>query len=136
MVNILAGGRAPSDVAKFLAGGSLTALTKNKEGSPLDIRPIVVGEVLRRLTGKCLCVLSKFKASEFFSPFQLGVATPAGAEKVVHGLRRCFRDHWEDEKFIACKIDLTNAFNEVSRQAILDECAAHFPELFRWVFWC
>ena len=51
-------------------------------------------------------------------------------------MRRCFRDHWEDEDFVACKIDLKNAFNEVSRQAILDECAAHFPELFRWVFWC
>ena len=95
----------------------------------------MVEEVLRRLKGKCLRVLSKFKASEFFSQFQLGVVTLAGAEKVVHGLRCCFRDHWEDENFVACKIDLKNAFNEVSRQTILAECAVHFPELFRWVFW-
>ena len=60
MGNILAGGRATSDVAKYLAGGLLTALTKNKEGSPLDICPIVSFQNLRH-------------------PFQLGVATPAGA---------------------------------------------------------
>ena len=30
--------------------------------------------------------------------------------------------------FFACKIDLRNAFNEASRQALLEECATHFPE--------
>ena len=65
IVNILAVGRAPNGVAKFLAGGSLTALMKNEEGSPLDICPIVV-VTMRRLTGKCLCIISRAKASEFF----------------------------------------------------------------------
>ena len=60
------------------------------------------------------------------------MACPAGAEKLVHGLQRCISEHWEDDDFI----DLRNAFNEVSRQALLEECATHFPELFRWVFWC
>ena len=87
VVDILASGRAPVSVSKFLAGGSLTALVKNKEGRPLDIRPIVVGEALRRLTGKCLCIITKPKASDFFTPFQYGVACPAGAEKVIHGVR-------------------------------------------------
>ena len=132
MVNILAGGRAPVKVAKYmyLAGGSHTALIKNEEGSPLDIRPIVVGEALRRLTRKCLCTMARVKASEFFGPFQLGVACPAGVEKLVHGLCRCIRDHWEDDDFV---VDLRNAFNEVSRKALLEECATHYPELFRWV---
>ncbi|KAL5515630.1 hypothetical protein EMCRGX_G000825 [Ephydatia muelleri] len=108
IVNILADGRAPIGVAKFLAGGSPTALMKNEEGSPLDLRPIVV----------------------------LGVAYPAGAEKLVHGFRRCISEHWGDREFVACKVDLKNAFNEVLRQALLEECATHFPELFRWVYWC
>eukprot|EP00731_Ephydatia_muelleri_P034230 Em0051g22a len=136
IVNILADGRAPIGVAKFLAGGSLTALMKNEEGSPLDLRPIVVGETLRRLTGKCLCIISRAKASEFFDPFQLGVAYPAGAEKLVHGFRRCISEHWGNREFVACKVDLKNAFNEVLQQALLEECATHFPELFRWVYWC
>ena len=136
VVNILASGKAPVSVSKFLAGGSLTALVKSKEGRPLDIRPIVVGEVLRRLTGKCLCIITKPKASEFFALFQYGVACPAGADMVIHGVRSCIQEHWKDDNFTVCKVDLSNAFNLVSRQALLEECAVHFPELLPWVGWC
>ena len=34
------------------------------------------------------------------------------------------------------KIDMKNAFNSVSSQVLLDECAVHFPELFPWTAWC
>ncbi|KAL5488770.1 hypothetical protein EMCRGX_G017763 [Ephydatia muelleri] len=107
VVDILASGRAPVSVSKFLAGGSLTALVKNKEGCPLDIRPIVVGEALRRLTGKCLCIITKPKASDFFTPFQYGVACPAGAEMVIHGVRSCIQEHWKDDNFTVCKVDMS-----------------------------
>ena len=64
--------------------------------------------------------------------------SPAGAEKIIHGVLvcRCVQDHWNDDDFVLCKIDLTNAFNMVSCQALLEECATHFPELFPWVSWC
>ena len=58
VVCLLASGRAPIKVAKFLAGGSLVALIKDIPNGPQDIRPIAVGEVLRRLTSKCLCILT------------------------------------------------------------------------------
>eukprot|EP00731_Ephydatia_muelleri_P012339 Em0006g1233a len=102
VVDILASGRAPISVSKFLAGGSLTALVKNKEGRPLDIRPIAVGEALRRLTGKCLCIITKPKATDFFAPLQYGVACTAGAEKVIHGVRSCIKEHWIDDNFTVC----------------------------------
>eukprot|EP00731_Ephydatia_muelleri_P034365 Em0056g24a len=132
VVDIPASGRAPISVSKFLAGGSLTALVKNKEGRPLDIRPIAVGEALRRLTGKCLCIITKPKATDFFAPLQYGVACTAGAEKVIHGVRSCIKEHWIDDNFTVCKVDMSNAFNCVSRQALLEECAVHFPELLPW----
>ena len=34
------------------------------------------------------------------------------------------------------KMDMSNAFNLVFRQALLEECAVHFPELLPWVGWC
>eukprot|EP00731_Ephydatia_muelleri_P002044 Em0001g2044a len=120
---------------KFLAGGNLTA-TKDKPGSPSDIRPIAVGKTLRRLVGKCLCQITKGKASDYFSPHQFGVACPSGAEKIVHGLRSCIEEHQNEQDFVVMKIDLRNAFNFVSSQAILDECSAHFPELLQWAAWC
>ena len=136
LVNILAAGKVPTSVSKFLAGGCLIALNKNKEGCPPDIRPIAVGETIRRLTGKCMCALVKDKATEFFQPLQLGVACRAGAEKVAHALRGCIEEHWMDEDFVVLKVDMRNAFNIVSRQAVLDECATFFPELLPWVSWC
>ena len=133
VIDDLVSGRAPAEVAVFLAGGNLTALNKPAPG---DIRPIAVGESIRRLTGKCLCVALKEKAASFFEPSQFGVACPNGAEKVIHGLRACMDKHWFDDDFGVLKIDMKNAFNLVSRQALLSECAKHFPELFPWVSWC
>ena len=127
LVMILAAGKVPTSVSKFLAGGCLIALNKNKKGCPPDIRPIAVGETIRRLTGKCMCALVKDKATEFFQPLQLGVACHAGAEKVAHALRGCIEEHWMDEDFVVLKVDMRNAFNIVSRQAVLDECATFFP---------
>ena len=90
--------------------GNLVALEKNKPNCPPDIRPIAVGEAIRRLAGKCLCLITKEKAHDFLAPLQIGVACPAGAEKIIHGLRGCV-----DEHFAILKIDLHNAFNRVSR---------------------
>ena len=123
IVNILADGRAPIGIAKFLAGGSLTALMKNEEGSPLDISPIVVGETLRRLTGKCLCIISRAKASEFFYPFQLGVAYPAGAEKLVHGFCRCISEHCSGMLRLATPVFGINNISNFN----------HYAFIMRWV---
>ena len=51
VVNLLASGKVPVSVSKFLAGGSFTALDKNKPNSLHDIHPYAVGEALRRLVG-------------------------------------------------------------------------------------
>ena len=136
VINLLAAGRAPSEVSTFLAGGSLTALNKSKLGSPLDVRPIAVGESLRRLTSKCLCAVVKGKAAEFFKPYQFGVACSNGAEKIAHGLRACVNKYWLDDDFVVLKVDMKNAFYMVSRGAILSECSKHFPELLPWASWC
>ena len=93
-------------ITKFLMGGNVIALSKDKPGFPPDIRAITVGESLRRLVGKCLCRITKVKASEFFSPHQLGVACPYGVEKIVHGLRMCVEEHGNDNDFVVMKIDL------------------------------
>ena len=83
----------------------------NKANSS-DIRPIGVGEVLRCLAGKCLCVALKEKAASFFEPHQYGVACPHGAEQINHGLRACMEEHWLDQDFGVMKVDMKNAFSQ------------------------
>ena len=59
---------------------------------------------------KCLCVISRSKAHDFFSSHQCGVACPSGAEKMVHGLRCCVDEHWTDGDFAVLKIIITNYY--------------------------
>ena len=66
----------------------------------------------------------------------VGVACSFGAEKIAHGLRACIENHWLDDDFVVLKVDMKNAFNMVSRQALLSECSTHFPELLTWASWC
>ena len=108
IVNLLASGQVPSQVAKYLARGCLIALEKNKPDCPPDIQPITVGESLRRLTGKCLCIDSK---RDFFISHQMGVACPSGSEKIIPGLHCCIHEHCSTTDFTVLKIDLKNAFN-------------------------
>ena len=109
---------------------------KTNPTAPPDIWPIAVGEAIRRLVGKCLCSMTKAKAHDFLAPFQLGVACQGGAEKIIHGLRSCVDKHWQEVDFAVLKIDLLNAFNRVSRQAVFNACALHIPELLPWFQWC
>ena len=43
-------------------------------------------------------------------------------------------EHWLDEDFGVMKVDMKNAFYQVSSHALLSECAEHFLE--PWVSWC
>ena len=95
------------------------AVPKAKGG----LRPIV-GELLRRLTGKCLLEAVREAARDFFWPAQVGVAVPAGAEKAVHATR------------VLVKLDFANAFNCIDRGAVLQRARDHFPSLARWATWC
>ena len=81
IVNLLFSGKVPVSVAKFMAGGSLVALEKNKPNCPLDVRPIAIGETLRRLASKCICAIVKNKASEFLFPFPAGGGMPFRSRK-------------------------------------------------------
>ena len=56
-----------------------------------------------------------------------------GSEKVI---RACVEKFWNDRDISVMKVDFKNAFNLVSRDAVLQECANHFPDLLPWVAWC
>ena len=58
-VNLLASGLAPPEVQPFLAGAYLIGLSKKDGG----ICPIAIGDIYRRLTGKCLSALVKEEAN-------------------------------------------------------------------------
>eukprot|EP00973_Karenia_brevis_P016760 2295660-Karenia_brevis.AAC.1 len=84
LVTLLAKGGAPDELAPHLAGAKLFAASKKDGG----VRPIAVGEALRRLVAKVLCELNKQSARDHLWPFQVGCGSPLGAEIAVHTLRQ------------------------------------------------
>ena len=129
---LLARGDAPGPLAQYLAGASLMALEKPGGG----IRPIAIGEVLRRLVAKCLCSIFERDASEYLWPKQIGVAAPLGAEVGSQAVRQwCDRNKTTEGKVVFVA-DFTNAFNTIDRGKFMREVRHHIPGLARWVEWC
>ena len=132
LVQLLAKGTAPRALAPYLAGATLTALPK-KDGS---VRPIAVGETLRRLTAKCLCSEVKSAALEYFFPLQIGVGQPRGTEVGLQTARQWCHRNRDNTSAVFVKVDYSNAFNTVDRQTFLEQCQLHFPGLAAWSAWC
>ena len=66
----------------------------------------------------------------------MGVAQKGGSERVVHSARRHYNKLEGGDDMYIMKIDLSNAFNRVSRHAMISLVRKHFPKLASWVEWC
>ena len=127
----LLNGQFPETFGEFLLSGTLLPFKKPDGG----VRPIVVGEVLRQLTAKLAMAQLKSSIPKVLLPLQCGVAVKDAVSMVAHTLRLSVRAAAIDQKLGALQIDISNAFNEVSRSAILSFVVEHFPLLARWTRW-
>ena len=111
-------------------GAPLTGLYKSS-GS---IRPIAVGEVLRRLVSRIGCAAVHHRLPDLFLPYgQVGVGVRDGLEAAIHALRISLSSNCNQEDFCCLKLDMYNAFNECSRGSFLRRTRQDLPELFAWV---
>jgi hypothetical protein len=110
-------------VQPTLFGARLVALVKKDGG----LRPIACGEILRRLAGKVLCGLCKKALVKALLPVgQVGVGVPNGIEGLYFAARQAGMRI--APTFACLKLDLVNAFNEVSRHEVLAAVAADCPD--------
>ena len=134
--NILAGGKAPLQAAEWIAGAPLTPLKKRD----LGVRPIAVGELMRRLVSRAFCLLPALKKRTqacFLELHQLGVGIRGGAEAAVQCVKMRLQLAGKNKERVAVlKLDFENAYNTISRQVILEELKADFPEVVPWFFFC
>ena len=96
LVQLFADGNAPTYLRPWYGGGSLMGV--GKAGKPLDVdaRPIVAGEVWRKLTFKCTLATNRKHVIEELAPQQLSVGTPAGVDAVLHASRAWIHDNLND----------------------------------------
>jgi hypothetical protein len=119
-------GRCPASIQPYLFGGRLLALSKKDGG----VRPIAVGAVWRRLAAKCANVYAVGRCKDLLEPRQLGVAVEGGAEAAIHAARRFVLSMPADHIFV--KLDFTNAFNSLRRDAMLETVAEDVPEVYNF----
>lgn len=70
------------------------------------------------------------EARSLLGPTQLGVATAGGAEASVHSARRYLTSINQTCGIV--KIDFSNAFNSISRVAVLRAVQVHLPSLLNY----
>ena len=109
-------------------------LTPLQEGENNKIRPIACGELFYRICMKFLLkVVDHILA---LLPTQLGVGSPGGVEPMVE-LLEMERDRvmgGEASRKIIC-LDMSNAFNSISRSVIAEATFRHAPQLYRLTKW-
>ena len=91
LVNVMAAGDVPDNVAPFLCGARLHAGLKKSEG----IHPSAVGNIIRRLTAKCCSREVASKAADLPSPLQLGVGVKGGLEAIIHTVKQALLEKGE-----------------------------------------
>ena len=122
LVNISCRGELPEIDSQVLCSASISALLKKKGG----IRPIAVGEVLRRLIAKCLAKSeANLEANELFQSLQLGFGVKGGAESIIYSTKLSY------EKILTSssssgnlQIDFCNAFNSKKCSEMLKSVAS------------
>ena len=129
LVNSMAAGGVPEEVAPFLAGARLHAARKKDGG----LRPIAVGNLMRRLVAKCCASKLQERAASLLKPHQLGVGVRNGCEAIVHSVRKVLE---ADPSLWCLQADFKNAFNLVDRDVAMGEVLEKFPEILSWVKTC
>jgi hypothetical protein len=108
-------------VAALLGACRLIPLLKPAGG----IRPIAVGEILRRICGRILLQQHAGAARQALEPLQVGVGTRNGGIALFHAASTYLAANPDQ---VLLNIDLRNAFNRMSRVAIYERLRAD-PQL-------
>ena len=111
----------PRTIEPFLAN-RLIPLDKG-EGA---VRPIGIGEVIRRVIGKCVMKVTKQDVIEASGSLQVCAGLKSGSEAAVHAMHSIFE---ADETDAVLLIDASNAFNALNRAAALHNIRVLCPPI-------
>ena len=104
---------------------------------PLDkcpgIRPIGIGEVLRRIIGKAVVSILKPDILNSTGYTQLCAGQEPGCEVAVHCVNDLFQS---DENHGFIQIDASNAFNSINRNILLGNIKIICPEIATYIINC
>ena len=94
--------------------GAILFASKKKNGG---LCPIAAGEVLCRLTSKCVSRAVCGDAVKFLTPLQLGLGVSVGCEAIIHAVTSVQEDPTiQLDDRLTLLLDFSNVFNSISRE--------------------
>ena len=116
---------------------SIEAYTSNRLipllKSPSGIRPIGIGEVLRRIIGKAVVIELKPDLVDCGGSLQVCTGIKAGCEAAAHAINTVFAEEETDGVLL---VDASNAFNSINRKALLHNIRYICPQLSTYIRNC
>ena len=100
---------------------------------PSGIRPIGIGEVLRRIIGKAIIGEIKPEIMESAGCLQLCAGQKAGCEAGAHSMKEIFEEEDTDAVLF---VDASNAFNSLNREAMIHNIKYLCPPMSTYVKNC
>ena len=94
-----------------------------------------MGEVLRRLTSKCLARAIRHSVLSSLSPLQLGACVKGGFEAVIHAASHLMSFSTPSQCWTLL-LDFSNAFNSINREAIFVETRRRSSTISAWMESC
>ena len=103
-------------ILESYTAGRLIPLNKSPGDAELQVRPIGVGEVMRRIVGKTISWCLSSQIQETAGPLQVSAGVKGGAEAAIHAMKQIYELESTDAVIL---VDAANAFNRLNRQAAL-----------------
>ena len=100
-----------------------------KEMTP-GVRPIGIGEVLKRIVGKLLIGVIKEDIIEAVGPLQTYSGLKGGIEAAIYAMRRTYEDNATEALLL---VDAENAFNFLNRKVALQNIKQICPPLYLYL---
>ena len=95
------------------------------------LRPIGVGKVLKRISGKVVMMISKQDVMKATGSLQ--VCAEPGVEAATHAVHDIFKDHTTEAVLL---IDAENAFSAINRKAMVHNISVIWPIVSAYVSNC
>ena len=132
-------GDAPNDLCKAIASVIKKLCTEKLRSNNIEallasrLRPIGVGEVLRRITSKVVVSVLRKDVIASVGSLQVCTGHDAGCEAAMHAMHSIFD---EENTEAVLLIDAGNAFNAVNRKVFLHNVRIVCPEIATYVYNC
>ena len=128
LINLIGDGKIPEPLRLFFFGAKLIALIKKDGG----LRPIAIGNTLRRIASKCAGSKAFSERQKFFGNVQVGCVSKRGAEIAAHSFGNLIELDDNPKCADLLKLDFKNAFKSLNRETRLNHVYSNRPELYNY----